>query len=644
MRRYQNHYRTGLFLLLVLLLLPATALCAPVISAKLNTDTLPLNRFAQLDLVITREGKLEFPKVDGLGFQQVGEMTRHTSINGKSTISRTITLLVRADKEGKYTIPPFRLLTAGKNYATTPLTLSVVAATGATSSSTVRIPASTTMQIPAISVHFGRGPGSGRSGQQQPATGDRPLQQSDIARLQIKVKRSVYRGESVPVEIKLLLNPSVRFRELSLPIFSGENFALPQISEESAKQGEEEIDGRLWQTLTWRSTLTGLKVGRHALGLSADGVAAIPRQSRTAAPGRRPDIFSMSPDEIFNEMMNGDPFAFNDPFFTSRTRYVARELDLKKELTITVNELPLDNRPPDFSGAVGQFDLKAGLSRSVFAAGDPITLSVEVSGRGNFDAVSMPTMKEHPEIRTYPPSEEFTPRGWGGGRKIFNQGVIIKSSSVTEIPPLHLSYFDPKQQKYVTKSTAPLAVSVSDSTSAPPPGRDKRDSSTARPQADTAEKLPLKSGPGRPGSLVPLSHRPWYLVALTTALLTAVSAEAVRRYRSSRHRAERAGQRLIISRLAGDLASVEKALTAGDGRLFLDTCRVAIQNRLARTCGMHASAVSSSDLRRVLEKDSILLEVFEMAEKSAYGGEIPSEFEMDQLFPIIKKTLENFHG
>jgi hypothetical protein len=64
-------------------------------------------------------------------------------------------------------------------------------------------------------------------------------------------------------------------------------------------------------------------------------------------------------------------------------------------------------------------------------------------------------------------------------------------------------------------------------------------------------------------------------------------------------------QKQLTNPLAGDLASVDKAQQAGDGHLFLNTCRMAIQNRLAGRCGFRASAVSFRDLREILPKNSV---------------------------------------
>jgi len=47
-----------------------------------------------------------------------------------------------------------------------------------------------------------------------------------------------------------------------------------------------------------------------------------------------------------------------------------------------VSALPEDDRPNDFSGGIGQFDFKAGVSPLQIKAGDPLTLKLDVKVAG----------------------------------------------------------------------------------------------------------------------------------------------------------------------------------------------------------------------------------------------------------------------
>ncbi|MBM9519411.1 protein BatD [Desulforhopalus vacuolatus] len=632
--------------LLVLLLVSgtvSTVFAAPVITTSLNTDKLPLNQEGQLTVTVTnKEGKLKMPEAEGLRLSYtskiVNRSSRISNISGNDKKSSTIFIFrVTAEKEGKYTIPPIRLITPDKNYASTPITFEVVAPTKAAKNAGNM--GGTTIQLP------GMQPGQGIIGQSVPQQVKRgeAMQESDIAFFTIKAKQNIYEGENVPVEIKLCLNPEVDFRGISMPRITAENLAIPVLDEKEAKENQEEINGKIWHTLTWQTTISGIKPGKHQLEITGQTTVRVPDTSRVSSGQQQRsqrDIFNATPEEILAEMMSHR--AFGNPFADSFSPMVRKNLTLKKSATFTVEALPEEGRPADFTGAVGSFTLKTSVSRDRVEAGDPLTLSVEVSGKGNFKSVTMPEMAENQSIKTYPPTVKFTPVGSNAGEKIFDQGIIIKNSSVTELPAVSFNYFDPQKKTYVTTSTLPIPLTVTGaaSPSQPVPQKETAGQATAAVSAD--QPLPLKVALGNTTTdLRPMPRRPWFFLSCIAALLVALAAFIFRHIHNSQRSARRSVQRQLTSRLAGDLASVDKAQQAGDGHLFLNTCRVAIQNRLAGSCGVHASAVSSRDLREILPKDSVLLEIFQMAENAAYGGEVPTDFEMDQLYPMIRKALED---
>ena len=89
---------------------------------------------------------------------------------------------------------------------------------------------------------------------------------------------------------------------------------------------------------------------------------------------------------------------------------------------LDVKPLPKEGRPDDFSGAIGQFSLQTSAAPKQAAAGDPISLNVTVSGRGNFDAMGSPVLLEADGWRTYPPGEKFEaspsdPIGFNGEKR-----------------------------------------------------------------------------------------------------------------------------------------------------------------------------------------------------------------------------------
>ena len=137
------------------------------------------------------------------------------------------------------------------------------------------------------------------------------------------------------------------------------------------------------------------------------------------------------------------------------------------ERQLDVQPLPKEGRPDNFSGAIGQFTLRANASPKSVAAGEPVTLTISVEGRGNFYAIAPPVLTGEDGWRTYAPKESFKPNdtiGYGGEKK-FEFSMVAREDR-TATPGAEFSYFDPLKKKYVTLKTEPVAVTAAGSASA----------------------------------------------------------------------------------------------------------------------------------------------------------------------------------
>ena len=84
-------------------------------------------------------------------------------------------------------------------------------------------------------------------------------------------------------------------------------------------------------------------------------------------------------------------------------------------------------------------------------AGDPLTITVRITGRGDFDRVTVPQISDPSGWKTYPPSAKFQADDDIGisGAKSFEMAVIPQDSKSMS-PTLEWSYFDPIKEQYVT--------------------------------------------------------------------------------------------------------------------------------------------------------------------------------------------------
>ena len=126
--------------------------------------------------------------------------------------------------------------------------------------------------------------------------------------------------------------------------------------------------------------------------------------------------------------------------------------------------MSLPNRPADFSGGVGHFNLSAQLNKKEVKAGNPVTIRVVVSGAGNLKLIKKPIIQIPKEFEAYDvkvtDKTQLTTKG-AEGNMVYDQVVIPHQEGLVAIPPVKFCYYDLAQKKYVTLQTSPLELKVS---------------------------------------------------------------------------------------------------------------------------------------------------------------------------------------
>lgn len=131
-------------------------------------------------------------------------------------------------------------------------------------------------------------------------------------------------------------------------------------------------------------------------------------------------------------------------------------------ITIEVLPLPSQNVPPAFRGAVGDYKMTVQASPTNVAVGDPITLKVQVAGRGHLDSLVSPISTNWHDFKLYPPSskvESTDPLG-REGVKTFEQVVTPLNAGVAVIPPIVFTFLDPATGQYRTLTQAAIPLYV----------------------------------------------------------------------------------------------------------------------------------------------------------------------------------------
>lgn len=125
------------------------------------------------------------------------------------------------------------------------------------------------------------------------------------------------------------------------------------------------------------------------------------------------------------------------------------------------NRLILESKPlPAGIHLVGQFDITARVDTDRAEPNAPVNLVVEISGQGNMDDIEeieldIPSASVYADKMTQ--TYELKNGVYGG---VAQRKFAIVAGSDYVIEPFSITYFDPKTQKTVTKTTDPIPVGI----------------------------------------------------------------------------------------------------------------------------------------------------------------------------------------
>lgn len=169
-------------------------------------------------------------------------------------------------------------------------------------------------------------------------------------------------------------------------------------------------------------------------------------------------------DPMKMDIVIGVPTGRADFFGNVITKNVRREFASPKKV-IRPKDLPLDGKPDNFTGAVGQFNFDVSLSKGVLKTNESSQINVAVSGKGNLKLFELPEVKTPVELEKYQPERKekvkITTEGLQGSvADIYT--VVPQYKGKYKIPSIGFSFFNPKTKKYTSINTEDLYVDVTE--------------------------------------------------------------------------------------------------------------------------------------------------------------------------------------
>jgi BatD DUF11 like domain len=586
------------------------------ISARLDRLTLPLGESAQLAIIVKGSQPVEpnIPAVDGLEITPLGQQSSMQVINGAVSVEVRYVYQVTPNRPGSFTIPAIGASGVG---STQPVAFQVERTSGGQSAGASR-PGSS--PLPALNFA-------------PPQEEDAPTDaKSQPAFLHVVLpKRELTVGELVPVELKACFPAGMTASLNGLPMLAGGAFSLNKLGKDP-EQTREIIDGRPYNVITWSSALSAVQAGDYPLNLELPVIVRVQEKIKRGGGNPFKDFF-------------GDESPFDDStlddFFGQVTE---KPLVLHSDSApVKIQPLPVQGRPADFSGAVGKFDLSAGASVAKAISGDPITLTIKITGQGNFDRVTTNGLVSSAAWKGYKPNSRFEPADTDGfaGTKVFEQTIVPTQSGSSVIPTMSFSYFDPEIRDYVTKTTSPIAIEIA-------PG-----STTAAASAPTTPSIsPATVGSanglmpdhleiGRASSLHPLVLAPWFLVGNALMVTVTCIGLLARRWRQKRaNDPERLRTHAARAAVREAVSAMDEAIKNRDGTGFFQSARRAVTDRLAERWCLPSSRITPAEIRaRLNSGGEKLCALFQRGDEVLYSHEKVTATELTQWRSDIAQQL-----
>lgn len=440
------------------LLLPVVATFFMASPSALSTEVTASLSHSQVNvgepfqLIITAQGTTAISLPDNFapeGLRVLGQAQHiQTSIiNFRVTMGVNLIVTMVADREGEFVIPPLPLRAGDQIIQTQELRLRVAGGNPPSSPPQGRPPPAQGTALPHQS--------------QAPSPSEGP------ARLELIVPvTEAFVGQSLPIEVRAYFDDRFQFELRQPPEIQAEGVIISRLSEPQRRQ--QLIGGVPHVVLVFQALLTPVKAGTLEI------------------PPARLECQMLLPGGRFPGM-NVDPFG---GLFAQR-----RDLKLESNsVELIVRELPRQDQPPHFAGAIGQFSLRQTISPNHGQAGEPMTIKIEISGQGNFAAITAPNFENTRGWRIYTGSENFRatdPIGFSGTKEF--EITVMPLNETAEAPQAAFTYFDPVKKEYISLLAPPQPVVVTPNNNAPPPSQQTAQPPPTHPQPQTALPAPSPS-------------------------------------------------------------------------------------------------------------------------------------------------------
>lgn len=539
-------------------------------TAALSKNVLGVNQRFKIEFSINKNGADNFKAPDFSNFKVVAGPSSSVSqswVNGKSSYSQSYIYILEPKVVGKFTISPAQIEYKGKIIHANAVTINV--------SEKVAIP---------------KNPNDPNY-----------IAQENIHLVAFVSNSSPYVGESVFVEYRLYFSKKVGF---SSPQF-GENpkyegFWNQEIPIKNNQEKNGDFNGKTYRYYTIKKTVL------------------IPQKSG-----------KLYVNPMAMDMAVSVPTGRYDFFGNAQTRRISAHYASNKRL-IRVKPLPIEGKPVDFTGAVGNYNLDVSASKISLKANESTQIQVKITGEGNLKLFEIPKLVVPAELEVYTPENKQKVRTTLRGLK----GNITDSYSIVpeykgkyKIPVLNFSYFNPKDKQYHSLTSKELIIEVTEGKELPSTTND-----------ETSQKQFVKNTGGNfrfirtqtefiSGNTFEFYNSKWYYGLLSLFLLTIPVGVFIGRKRKKMMGDIAGNKKRAADKLARKYLSEAKK-QINNKEAFYIALEKALHNFLKAKLSIETSDISQEKIGELLKKhqtsDQTIVQLNEVLDACNFGRYTPT--------------------
>lgn len=338
-------------------------------------------------------------------------------VNGN--MSRSVqfgfTYILKATKEGSFTIPSATVTVKGNTVQSNPVQIQVVKGQGGSSAA------------------IGGGGNDDAAAVNETGSG---FNDQDVIIKTYASKSSVYPGEAIVTTTKIYTRIELDgISDVKSP--DNRDFLTQELPKENVNWGYENLNGKTYRVGTFDQRLLIPNKAGH-LTVAATELEFLVRQR-----------VQRQSNSVFDEFFDGG-------FRTIKKRVKSNTI------AITVKPLP-SNQPSSFTGVTGDISIDASISKAEAKTNDGLTYKITISGTGNHKLAEAPKIKFPGDFESYEPkitTNIVNSASGMKGSKVFEYLIIPRHAGTFTIPSVEFTYFNPQTEQFKTLTAKSIDVRV----------------------------------------------------------------------------------------------------------------------------------------------------------------------------------------